>query len=736
MSNTSKQLLNCIDDERKFMKNDCSGKNYLNALRELKIKNTEIVKSLNSCIANNVTTISNNSLKIKTNEFNTCINKKINTEDKIVTEKKINSSVTIKHSTTNDKKLLTLYNNQLSQLESNFSEEKFNVNQKISDTKNQQFNLIKLIKTIYGRNNTCCLNLPQEDINRAAEIAIDRYNKCYKNESSNYNESIISYVKTIKYFSNCFKNNNSSLILKCIDDTSLTDGSNEFKIFNEYVKDYLKSKFNSVTLSLTNCFEKAKINFSSSVTFANLDFDECIMKQQDNNGCHVAIDDVDDTHGTPTISTIKNITSNNTLKNIYELQNTLSVRMASEQWLYLHEFFTATITELKNFVTLSLSDGKNITNCYDIAKKKNIEALVIALDDNTKCLNNHSSSLENLINIIIQIKNHDVQFSNCYKKINKKKEILKCFDENIIFKNEKVKKIYNETVEFLKANTDKYLTPELDECIKNSTSIFNKKFNNLKNDFNQCAKIKTVSNDLVNQNKKKNIVNSTSPMINRKLEYLYTLHFKMLNEMKKKHFEIIQDVKLSITEYSREFVNVIELNGKKNVKCCLDYPDNEINKSTNQIVNKSKVCFDNQESKFKTAVTQVIEKIQTKLSFEMCYKNYSSLQLILSCIDEFEFLSNRHENVYKDIQYELEQNNKLLSSKINYCLDDIIEEHRKSVTSLSIQFDSCINSQIINNTCVDKLLDNSKPKIEVLENKKSINYEMSIARIFFIPRLG
>ncbi|XP_044019778.1 uncharacterized protein LOC122860153 [Aphidius gifuensis] len=294
MSNTSKQLLNCIDDERKFMKNDCSGKNYLNALRELKIKNTEIVKSLNSCIANNVTTISNNSLKIKTNEFNTCINKKINTEDKIVTEKKINSSVTIKHSTTNDKKLLTLYNNQLSQLESNFSEEKFNVNQKISDTKNQQFNLIKLIKTIYGRNNTCCLNLPQEDINRAAEIAIDRYNKCYKNESSNYNESIISYVKTIKYFSNCFKNNNSSLILKCIDDTSLTDGSNEFKIFNEYVKDYLKSKFNSVTLSLTNCFEKAKINFSSSVTFANLDFDECIMKQQDNNGCHVAIDDVDD----------------------------------------------------------------------------------------------------------------------------------------------------------------------------------------------------------------------------------------------------------------------------------------------------------------------------------------------------------------------------------------------------------------------------------------------------------
>lgn len=91
------------------------------------------------------------------------------------------------------------------------------------------------------------------------------------------------------------------------------------------------------------------------------------------------------------------------MREIYDIQNTLSVRMASEQWLYLHEYFTATITELQKFVLLSLNDGKNITSCYDIAKKKNIEALIIALDDNSKCLNNHSSSLEDLINIIIQV---------------------------------------------------------------------------------------------------------------------------------------------------------------------------------------------------------------------------------------------------------------------------------------------------------------------------------------------
>lgn len=85
----------------------------------------------------------------------------------------------------------------------------------------------------------------------------------------------------------------------------------------------------------------------------------------------------------------------------------------------------------------------------------------------------------------------------------------------------------------------------------------------------------------------------------------------------------------------------------------------------------------------------------------------------------------------------MEQNNKLLLSTVNYCLDDAVEEHRQSVTSLNIQFDSCINSQIINNACVDKLLDDSKPKIEVLpKNKNSINNGMSITRPPFIPRLG
>lgn len=79
-------------------------------------------------------------------------------------------------------------------------------------------------------------------------------------------------------------------MLHCIDDIASNTKSNNAKPFNETLV-YLNDQIPHVTTELANCFKKVSINLRSSISLAQIYFDECIISNNDKT-CHVITDDI------------------------------------------------------------------------------------------------------------------------------------------------------------------------------------------------------------------------------------------------------------------------------------------------------------------------------------------------------------------------------------------------------------------------------------------------------------
>ncbi|XP_044019776.1 uncharacterized protein LOC122860152 [Aphidius gifuensis] len=291
---TPLKILNCIDNEISKKNKQNSDKIYQDLLKTMNKKNTTIIKQLNDCINNNVTKHLDKIVSNTTNNFYSCIK---NSEKKLNTETKSNSKLPTSQLSNNEhKKLSSLYNYQIKIMEENILERKnlfrlFEVN-----ARSYQSDIVWSIEDASNKSVRCCLGIPRAAIGRASIIANDRSDECFTSVLSKYNQSIITQIKSIqlKYnnvFKHCFQMNRSTeSTLNCIDDIASNDKSNNAKSFNE-ISIYLKDQINHMTNELANCFRKVSSDLRSSISLAQINFDECIISNNDKT-CRVITDNI------------------------------------------------------------------------------------------------------------------------------------------------------------------------------------------------------------------------------------------------------------------------------------------------------------------------------------------------------------------------------------------------------------------------------------------------------------
>ncbi|KAF7997978.1 hypothetical protein HCN44_009376 [Aphidius gifuensis] len=216
----------------------------------------------------------------------------------IITQIKINRTYARGNSLGQYKSSLTLYNNQLNIFKENITKQNIDLSIIELETRSYQDDVVWSIEDGTNKSIDCCLNFPRQKIIAAGDDANFKTNQCFQSVSSKFNQSIISYLKAIQsgnsIFENCYMINKSTeSILKCIDNLVLNDKSNDAKSSYEILILLLQGKFNYAMMAMTSCLRRVKIHFKSSISLAQINFNECIVNNKDYN-CYASHDNVDD----------------------------------------------------------------------------------------------------------------------------------------------------------------------------------------------------------------------------------------------------------------------------------------------------------------------------------------------------------------------------------------------------------------------------------------------------------
>lgn len=76
---------------------------------------------------------------------------------------------------------------------------------------------------------------------------------------------------------------------------------------------------------------------------------------------------------------------------------------ASEEITNLHEIFFTTIHEYEKVINISKSKKINSTSCFEFSKDIVLRALVLALRNSQKCLQNQTTNYANIIDSKIKV---------------------------------------------------------------------------------------------------------------------------------------------------------------------------------------------------------------------------------------------------------------------------------------------------------------------------------------------
>ncbi|KAF7997303.1 hypothetical protein HCN44_005580 [Aphidius gifuensis] len=426
--------------------------------------------------------------------------------------------------------------------------------------------------------------------------------------------------------------------------------------------------------------------------------------------------------------------------NLYDLHHNHALKLnkiAIKQWAYLRENYNTISTDLREMTTAIGSE-----NCFKFSKHIVIRGFIRALQNKDECLKNQISSFNDIIQTKIQSSNLQLYFSYCTTNKTKIQDIINCIDKDVLSRNDEA--INNDYLDVLSKirSESTYLIPSLNDCLNIFTNSLNNSIISTTNEIKSCIKIQPIT-------KNSTEINTTSQnneTIEIDIDNCKTLNG--LNEIQKNIIEIIKSTHWNyLREISRDnvanyedFVDVSNKDEEKNVNCCLTLAVKDISSAIEKTLSDSNQCYVRQSLDFEKFVQSTIKDNNIMSSFGNCYQGNPTTEYILECIDMIKNKNEKYNNLYQTTMKLFKLHIDSEFSSVDKCLQEEMNELRKSVTFTNIKFDNCINNQPHKDSCNEDSFSLSIYDIENLLNDNT-DREFIVRKFveklsFRVPRLG
>ncbi|KAF7991971.1 hypothetical protein HCN44_010772 [Aphidius gifuensis] len=335
----------------------------------------------------------------------------------------------------------------------------------------------ELIENNKQKNITECIEEPKKQLAAKIISAWDENTRCRSEKKFNYDEFIITMIKTYKsspLVQSCYDEKYSTQkLLKCIDEkTSIMDKEmmKKYEIIQKYLYDFngiLSTEINMCWNTLNSTIQNIFINSKNK-------FNACAKKIS-----------------TPlvTLITPNQYMNYTTFRDLFIFRDNLldNMKKISIKKIQQFAFINSNAQVINIFKNIDPKD--NATCCLELLKQRVDIATKIAFNQTNTCFGNQTTKLENILDETIEGDNIKEEFFICYEKNLPLKVVLSCFDWNLSTDIEKVQ-IPHENISDYIEKKNELLSSLISDCLLNAMNSFNEFIIKSNKHFDNCIEKK------------------------------------------------------------------------------------------------------------------------------------------------------------------------------------------------------------------------------------------------------